>query len=61
MVGKKAKDPKDMKTQRIIIRLSESDYQAIKQIAQDKGVHVSDLVRSMIERERWTLQSGILK
>ncbi len=48
MTGKKASDPKDMKTRRIFVKLSESDFQAIKQIALDKGLSVSDLVRMAV-------------
>ena len=48
MPGKKAKDRSDWKTRRLLIRVSESDYQAIKQIAEARGLSVSDLVRISI-------------
>jgi len=48
MPGKKAKDRSGWKTRRILVRVSESDYQAIKQISEARGLSVSDLVRISI-------------
>jgi len=52
MTGKKAKKNEDQKTKVIQIRLSESDHNALKQLAADKGVYIADLVRSLIENNK---------
>ena len=48
MVGKKAKEPKDKKVKVLQIRLSPEDLQKLKEIAANKGVSVSDLVRTLL-------------
>jgi hypothetical protein len=48
MTGKKARYPKDMKTHVLQIRLSDSDHQAIKEVAKARGLSVADLVRTLI-------------
>lgn len=45
MTGKKAKDIKDRKTQMLRIRLSQDDFQRIKDLAAQEGMYISDLVR----------------
>lgn len=48
MTGKKAKDPKDWRTEYVQIRVSKEEKQFFSQAAKGKGVSVSDLIRSMI-------------
>ena len=48
MVGKKAKDPKDWKVKTIIVRVSQDEYQALKQLSVTRGHSISDLVRTSI-------------
>lgn len=45
MVGKKAKTKEDMKTHLLQVKLSEGDFQRIKDMAAAEGLYVSDLVR----------------
>lgn len=48
MPGKKAKDPNDQKKKILQIRLSEADLLTIKNLARDRGMSVSDLIRSIV-------------
>lgn len=49
---KKAKDKQDYKTVLLQIRLSPGDKQAIKQLAEEKGISIADLVRSLIPTDK---------